>query len=81
MNTDQLAYFSGNWSNTDNAGVFQLNVNHSASNSNANYSRRLMFFKILLIVSCSPQPYLLVKDCGIHQGGEKFPYSVSRIAV
>ena len=43
VNASQLANFSGNWNNTDNAGVFQLNVNQTASNTNANYSARQMF--------------------------------------
>ena len=42
VNADQLANFSGNWNNTGNAGVFQLNVNQTASNTNTNYSARQM---------------------------------------
>ena len=43
--TSKVTYASGNYSNTDNAGVFQLNVNNSASNSNANISGHLLFSK------------------------------------
>lgn len=43
--TSYITYASGNYSNTDNAGVFQLNVNNSASNSNANISGHLLFSK------------------------------------
>lgn len=43
--TSKVTYGSGNYSNTDNAGVFQLNVNNSASNSNANISGHLLFSK------------------------------------
>lgn len=39
----KVTYGSGNYSNTDNAGVFQLNVNNSVSNSNANISGHLLF--------------------------------------
>lgn len=36
LNTGYLPNFSGNWSNSDNAGTFYLNVNYTTSNSNAN---------------------------------------------
>nr|DAQ52895.1 MAG TPA: hypothetical protein [Caudoviricetes sp.] len=49
MNTSHLANFSGNWNNGDNAGTFQLNVNHSASNSNSNYGSQQMF-----LIDCPP---------------------------
>jgi hypothetical protein len=36
-----LAYHGGNWSNGANAGLFNLNVNNAASNSNTNIGGRL----------------------------------------
>jgi hypothetical protein len=41
--TSHLPNYSGNWSNTDNAGVFYLNVNHATDNSNANLGTQQMF--------------------------------------
>lgn len=53
VNTSHLANFGGNWNNTSNAGVFQLNVNHSASNSNTNYSAHLMFLINKIFFYCT----------------------------
>lgn len=36
-----MAYYGGNWSNGANAGLFNLNVNNAASNSNTNIGGRL----------------------------------------
>ena len=41
--TSKVTYGSGNYSNADNAGVFQLNVNNSTSNANANIRGHLLF--------------------------------------
>lgn len=46
VNTSHLANFGGNWNNTSNAGVFQLNVNHSASSSYAIIGSRLMYMHV-----------------------------------
>jgi hypothetical protein len=43
LNTSHLPNFSGNWNNGDNAGVFQLNVNYTASNTNSNIGSQQMF--------------------------------------
>ena len=45
LNADHLPNFSGNWNNDLNAGTFYLNVNNSASNTNANISGHLKFSK------------------------------------
>ena len=47
--TSKVTYASGNYSNTDNAGVFQLNVNNSASNTNSNISTHLLFSYFIFI--------------------------------
>lgn len=39
--------FGGNYSNGDNAGVCYLNVNNTASNSNANIGGHEMFYTLL----------------------------------
>ena len=56
LNTSCVAYFSGNWNNDTNAGTFHLNVNNTASNSNANITAHLMFY-YFLISRLSPLRY------------------------
>lgn len=45
LNASYLPNFGSNWTNADNAGTFYLNVNNSTSNSNANLSTHLKFWK------------------------------------
>lgn len=56
--TSYLPKFSGNWTNSDNTGTFQLNVNYSESNTNSNISSHLL---TLYIKYGHQRPYLLVK--------------------
>ena len=51
--TSKVTYGSGNYSNADNAGVFQLNVNNSTSNANANIRGHLLFSNLFLCVFTS----------------------------
>ena len=55
--TSYITYASGNYSNTDNAGVFQLNVNNSASNSNANITAHLKFSMLSLPLNESSEEF------------------------
>lgn len=48
LNAGYLANFGSNWSNTDNAGVFQLNVNMSATNTNTNNGAHMMLNSVLV---------------------------------
>lgn len=43
LNAGYVTNFGGNYSNGDNAGVCYLNVNNSASNSNANIGGHVIF--------------------------------------
>lgn len=43
LNSSCVAKFGSNWNNTTNTGAFQLNVNNTSSNSNANISGHLLF--------------------------------------
>lgn len=43
LNSSCVTKFGGNYSNGDNAGVYYLNVNNTASNSNANIGGHEMF--------------------------------------
>ena len=68
LNTGYVSTFSSNWNNDLNAGVFQLNVNYTAtSNSNANIGAHLMFSMISDLVPssyifwCNLYPWLLPK--------------------
>jgi hypothetical protein len=41
--TSYVTKFGSNWSNSSNTGTFHLNVNNTASNSNANITTHLKF--------------------------------------
>lgn len=43
LNSSCVTKFGGNYSNGDNAGVYYLNVNNTASNTNANIGGHEMF--------------------------------------
>ena len=43
LNASCVAKFGGNYSNGDNAGVFNFNVNNTSSNTNANIGGHLLF--------------------------------------
>ena len=49
--TSCVTKFGSNWNNASNTGTFQLNVNNTASNSNANITAHLKFSYIILISS------------------------------
>lgn len=46
VNASRLADFGGAWNGGDNAGLFRLNVNLSASTSDASCGGRLTYFKV-----------------------------------
>jgi hypothetical protein len=43
LNASNLPNFSGNWTDTSNAGGFQLNLNNSATDTNSYIGSHLMF--------------------------------------
>lgn len=45
--TSCVTKFGSNWNNASNTGTFQLNVNNTASNSNANITAHLKFSKVI----------------------------------
>ncbi len=59
--TSYLPIFSGNWSNSDNAGTFYLYVNYSTSNSNSNIGSHLVFSKNFKMKLKGSLPWLLPK--------------------
>ena len=61
MKASCVTKFSGKWDNGTKTGVFQLNVNNTASNSNTNITSHLLFSKQLGNLWCSSLPYHLVK--------------------
>ena len=49
LNASHLGIFGGNWNNTGNAGVFQFNLNQTATNVNSNVGSRQMLNKTVLL--------------------------------
>lgn len=55
--TSCVAKFGGNYSNGDNTGVFNFNVNNTSSNSNANIGGHLLFQTfVVLSIYCPTSP-------------------------
>ncbi len=52
--TSCVTYFSSNWNNASNTGTFHLNVNNTASNSNANITAHLKFSMLHLFSVSNP---------------------------
>jgi hypothetical protein len=64
VNASCITNFGGNWNNALNAGVWQLNVNNSSSNTNANIGSHPVFpaqmRKLLLVrVLCITHRYIV----------------------
>lgn len=49
--TSRVAKFGSNWDNGSYTGVFNLNLNNAASNSNTNIGARQMYLKLQIIWS------------------------------
>ena len=59
-----VAYVGGNYNDNDNYGLFYLNANNNASNTNANIGSRHLVFKS----TCALIPCHLAKISPIGQG-------------
>ena len=55
--TSYVTNFGSNWSNSANTGTFHLNVNNTASNSNANITAHLKFSMLSLPLNESSEEF------------------------